>query len=218
MPAAHLRRSRSSGVGRRRRAGAERARAGDRRTARGRDLRPSIARSSRARRRSRARSPSATRWSRACSRWATASALPGRATPWWFPFQVSCGECSRCLRGLTESCKRGGMYGHRSRRREFGGGVERSRARPLRRRHARAAARRRRPATAASAPQHRGCVALDRAAPARPHRAGDAHPGRPGANSIPLYGVQIAQASGAETVTVLTNNADTAAKAQHLGA
>jgi len=40
----------------------------------------------------------------------------------------------------------------------------------------------------------------------------------PGANSIPLYAVQIAQAGEAESVTVLTRNADTAAKAQRLGA
>jgi alcohol dehydrogenase len=40
----------------------------------------------------------------------------------------------------------------------------------------------------------------------------------PGANSIPLYAVQIARASGAESVTVLTRNPETATRAAGLGA
>src|SRR5215218_2616712 len=37
------------------------------------------------------------------------------------PFQVSCGECEHCRRGLTANCKRGGMYGIGPAGGDFGG-------------------------------------------------------------------------------------------------
>ena len=135
------------------------------------------------------------------------------------PFQVSCGECPRCLRGLTESCKHGGMYGIGPAGGDFGGALSDRVRVPFADAMLVPLPNGVDPATAASAPDNIADAWRSIVPPLR------ARPGGrvlilagPGANSIPLYGVQIAQASGAETVTVLTNNADTAAKAEHLGA
>ena len=135
------------------------------------------------------------------------------------PFQISCGECPRCLRGLTESCKRGGMYGVGAAGGGFGGALSERVAVPFADAMLVPLPDGVEPATAASAPDNISDAWRSIVPPLR-----DRPGGRvlilagPGANSIPLYAVQIAQASGAESVTVLTRNEDTAGKAERLGA
>jgi alcohol dehydrogenase len=135
------------------------------------------------------------------------------------PFQVSCGECDRCRRGLTEQCRNGGMYGIGAAGGGFGGALtERVRIPfadamlvPLPDGVA--------PATAASAPDNIADAWRAVVPPLRDRPGGRVLvlAGK-GSNSIPLYAVQIAQASGAEQVTVLTLDPATAEKAAALGA
>ncbi|MGH9013360.1 MAG: alcohol dehydrogenase catalytic domain-containing protein [Acidimicrobiia bacterium] len=64
------------------------------------------------------------------------------------PFQVSCGVCERCRRGLTASCETvgaGAAFGMAPIARREWGGAERSRSRSVRRRDARRLAERHRP-------------------------------------------------------------------------
>jgi threonine dehydrogenase-like Zn-dependent dehydrogenase len=135
------------------------------------------------------------------------------------PYQVSCGECARCQRGLTESCKQGGMYGIGAAGGSFGGALSDRVLVPFADAMLVPLPEGVDPATAASAPDNIADAWRSIVPPLR-----DRPNGRvlilagPGANSIPLYGVQIARASGAESVAVLTKNADTAAKAERLGA
>jgi threonine dehydrogenase-like Zn-dependent dehydrogenase len=135
------------------------------------------------------------------------------------PFQVSCGQCERCRRGLTPHCQRGGMYGIGAAGGGFGGALSDRVAVPFADAMLVPLPDGVDPATAASAPDN---IADAWRAIVPPLR--DRPGGRvlilagPGANSIPLYAVQIAQAAGAEAVTVLTRNGDTAAKAEGLGA
>jgi alcohol dehydrogenase len=135
------------------------------------------------------------------------------------PFQVSCGECPLCRRGLTANCKQGGMYGIGAAGGGFGGALSDRLAIPFADAMLVPLPDGVDPATAASAPDNIA-DAWRAIVPPLQERPG----GRvlilagPGANSIPLYAVQIARASGAEAVTVLTRNADTAAQAKRLGA
>jgi threonine dehydrogenase-like Zn-dependent dehydrogenase len=135
------------------------------------------------------------------------------------PYQVSCGECALCRRGLTESCKQGGMYGIGAAGGSFGGALSDRVLVPFADAMLVPLPDGVEPATAASASDNISDAWRSIVPPLR-----DRPGGRvlilagPGANSIPLYAVQIAQASGAESVTVLTRNPDTAAKAERLGA
>ena len=54
----------------------------------------------------RGRSPSGTRASRRCSRWATPSRERDPGDLVSVPFQVSCGDCATCRRGYTGNCER----------------------------------------------------------------------------------------------------------------
>jgi alcohol dehydrogenase len=135
------------------------------------------------------------------------------------PFQISCGECEYCRRGLTSNCKLGGMYGIGPAGGDFGGAfAERVRV-PF--------------ADAMLVPLPKGIDPL--VAASAPDNISDAwravvpplegRPGGkvlilagPGANSIPLYAVQIARAAGAGAVEVLTRSEQLAPQAERLGA
>ena len=135
------------------------------------------------------------------------------------PFQISCGECEYCRRGLTSNCKVGGMYGIGPAGGDFGGAfAERVRV-PF--------------ADAMLVPLPKGIDPL--VAASAPDNISDAwravvpplesRPGGkvlilagPGANSIPLYAVQIARAAGAGAVEVLTRSEQLAPQAERLGA
>lgn len=135
------------------------------------------------------------------------------------PFQISCGRCQPCRRGLSANCQHGGMYGIGAAGGDFGGAYSDRVRVPF--------------ADAMLVPLPPGVDPV--AAASAPDNIGDAwravvpplndQPGGrvlilagPGANSIPLYAVEIARASSAGVVEVLTRNPVTAAKAEGLGA
>ena len=125
--AADVRRARAGSLGRRAGAGAWRA-ATTRWCGRSRS-RPAIStpRSSRGARRCPARSRSGTSSSPTCSRSATRSRASAPGDRVIVPFQVSCGACELCRRGLTASCATAGAgaaYGMAPiARREWGGAL-----------------------------------------------------------------------------------------------
>jgi threonine dehydrogenase-like Zn-dependent dehydrogenase len=135
------------------------------------------------------------------------------------PFQVSCGECDRCRRGLTEQCRNGGMYGIGAAGGGFGGALSERVRIPFAEAMLVPLPDGVEPATAASAPDNIADAWRAVAPPLRERPGGRVLVlAGQGSNSIPLYAVQIAQASGAEKVTVLTLNPATAEKAAALGA
>jgi threonine dehydrogenase-like Zn-dependent dehydrogenase len=135
------------------------------------------------------------------------------------PFQVSCGECPRCLRGLTANCKRGGMYGVGAAGGGFGGALSDRVRVPFADAMLVPLPDGVEPATAASAPDNISDAWRSVVPPLRERPGGRVLIlAGPGANSIPLYAVQIARASGAESVSLLTRYREVAAKAEALGA
>lgn len=135
------------------------------------------------------------------------------------PFQVSCGECVHCARGLSAACKRGGMYGIGAAGGDFGGAFSDRVRVPFADAMLVPLPEGIDPRTAASAPDNISDAWRAVVPPLR-----DQPGGRvlilagPGANSIALYAVQIARASGAGAVEVLTRSEQVAPKAEALGA
>jgi threonine dehydrogenase-like Zn-dependent dehydrogenase len=135
------------------------------------------------------------------------------------PFQVSCGECDHCLRGQSAACKRGGMYGIGSAGGGFGGALSDAVLVPFADAMLVPLPPEIEPVAAASAPDNIGDAWRAVVPPLR-----DRPGGRilvlagPGPNSIALYAVQVARASDAGAVEVLTRNEAVARRAAELGA